>query len=50
MHKATKKPIVAAACQLRQDKTHGQLQTPEWGEVDGLLTFHDCIYIPDSLA
>ena len=20
----------------------------EWGEVDGLLTFHGCIYVPDS--
>ena len=27
---------------------HGQLQTPEWGEVDSLLTFHGHNYVPDS--
>ena len=47
-HKATEEPVAAAACQLPRDKTHGQLWTPEWGEVDGLLTFHGCIYVPDS--
>ena len=46
-HKATKEPITAMAHQLRWDKTHRQLQTPEWGEVDSLLTFHGCIYVPD---
>ena len=48
VRKATEEPITATAHQLRQDKTHGQLRAPEWGEVDGLLTFHGCIYIPDS--
>ena len=47
-HKATEEPVAAAACQLRRDKTHGQLRTPEWGEVDGLLTFHGRIDVPDS--
>ena len=47
-HKATEEPVAAAACQLRRDKTHGQLRTPEWGEADGLLTFHRRIYVPDS--
>ena len=40
-------PVTAAARQLRWDKTHRQLQTPKWGEVDGLLTFHGHIYVPD---
>ena len=39
---------MAAACQLFQDRIHGQVQTPKWGEVDGLLTFHSHIYVPDS--
>ena len=48
MHKATEEPVAAMAHQLRRDKTHGQLRAPEWGEVDGLLTFHGRIYVPDS--
>ena len=39
---------MATARQLCRDKTHGQLWAPEWGEVDGLLTFHGRIYVPDS--
>ena len=30
-HKATEEPVTAVARQLCQDKTHGQLRTPEWG-------------------
>ena len=45
--KATEEPVAAVAHQLCQDKTHGQLWTPEWGDVDSLLTFHGCIYVPD---
>ena len=47
VHKATEEPITAATRQLCRDKTHGQLWAPKWGEVDGLLTFHGCIYVPD---
>ena len=47
-HKVTEEPVAAAARQLCRDRTHGQVQTSEWGEVDGLLTFHGRIYVPDS--
>ena len=39
---------MATACQLHWDKTHRQLWTPKWGEVDSLLTFHSHIYVLDS--
>ena len=47
-HKVTEEPVAAAACQLRWDRTRGQVRTSEWGEVDGLLTFHSRIYVLDS--
>ena len=47
-HKVTEEPVTAMACQLRRDRTRGQVRMSEWGEVDGLLTFHGRIYMPDS--
>ncbi len=43
----TEEPVAAAARQLHQDKTHGQVHKSEWEETDGLLTFSIWIYVLD---
>jgi hypothetical protein len=37
--------VVKAARELQKDKGRGTVKSTEWSESDGLLMFHDKIYV-----
>jgi hypothetical protein len=40
--------VVKAARELRKDKGRDTIKSAEWSESDGLLMFHDKIYVPND--